>query len=214
MPSTTTQRQASSIDASAEPLRASAIPDTNHDGSQHRSTIVLSVMAPILMLATLVFWLLFSDMATIAGVVLAFVLCALVYQFPTQASSRFITKNFKRPTHFIPTVVSLVIAVAVVLVGAFDSTILTPFNISAAVAGNLAAFFLALTITTSGRYAMNYVAMTQRLFVLLAAWGLSSMVVDQTLLAVAVVGLAANLLWHIQSRWTPLVAVQDVRPAM
>lgn len=204
MPSTTAL-PSSVARTQREELRTSAIPDTNFDGSKLRSTFWFSVLPLLLMAATFPIVLLFSNFSPVAGAVGFLVLCALISYFPSQASSRFITANFKRPIHFIPSVVSLVVASFLAIVGALNSDLLTPMNITAQAAGTLGAFFVAVTITTSGRYAMNYIAMTQRLFVVLACWGGSSMVVDQTLLAVGVVGLSLDVLWHIQSRWVPMV---------
>lgn len=196
-------------------LNASSIPDINFDGSKARSTFWLAVLAPVLMAATLI--TMFAperNFSHIAGGVCMAMLVLLLAQFPTSASSRFITFNFKRPLHFIPTAAGLGIASTLAVLSASEVDFTGAFTLSANSAGHFAVLFLALSIATGGRYAMNFVAMTERLMVLLFSWGGSTMVQDSTLLAVGVVGLSLNTLWHIQSRWTPMVKAEVIAPKM
>ena len=202
-------------------LNSNDIPDVNFDGSKQKSTFWLSLLTPVLLAATLLVWMLGSNFAPtdgvgigIAGGIGLLVLLACIEHFPAQASSRFVTNTLKRPTHFIPTAVSVLAVLLLAALSASKTSMLDAYHLTALAAGNFAAIFLALAITTSGRYAFNYIAMTQRLFVLLICWAGSSMVLDQTLLAVGVVALSVDLLWRIQLRWTPLVALPVVHPTM
>lgn len=196
-------------------LNASRIPDINFDGSKARSTFWLAVLAPVLMAATFITMLSPErNFSHIAGGVCMAVLVLLLSQFPTSASSRFITFNFKRPTHFIPSAIGLGVASTLAVLSAAQIDFTGAFTLSANSAGHFAALFMAVSIATAGRYAMNFVAMTERLMVLLFCWGGSAMVEDSTLLAVGVVGLALNVLWHIQSRWVPQVRAAVVKPTM
>lgn len=200
--------------ASQEPLRASAIADTNFDGSQQPGTLWLACLSPLLLAATFAAALFSKNLYPVAGAVSIIVLCLLVYAFPSQASSRFITHNFKRPRHFVPTALSLVGVSILAVASALQTNVLAAHGVSHSLAGHFAALFLALTIAAGGRYALNYIAMTQRLFAVLACWGASIVVEDTTLLAVGVVALSLNLLWSIQSRWTPMVVDTPIRPTM
>lgn len=195
-------------------INASAIADTNFDGSQSKSTLWLAVLAPVLMAATLTSMLFGKTFSHIAGGVCLAVLMVLLSKFPTSASSRFITFNFKRPHHFIPTACGLAIATLLAVVSAAQIQFAEPYGLSGNTAGHFAALFMALSITTGGRYALNFVAMTERLLVLLFCWGGSVMVADTTLLAFGAIGLSLNLLWSIQSRWTPKIADTVVVPKM
>lgn len=202
-------------------LNANDIPDVSFDGSKQKSTFWLSLMTPVLMAVTLLVWMLGSNLTRtngvglgIAGGVAIVFLSFCISQFPTQASSRFVTQTLKRPTHFIPTAVSVVAVLILAALSASQTSMLDAYNLTAVAAGNFSAIFLAFAITTCGRYALNYIAMTQRLFVLLICGAGSFMVQDQTLLAMGVMALAIDLLWHIQLRWTPLVALPVVHPNM
>lgn len=208
MPSNTT-----SIDQTTQdPLRASAIADTNFDGSQQPGTLWIACLSPLLLAATFATALLSQTLYPVAGALSIVALCLLVYAFPSQASSRFITYNFKRPRHFVPTALALVGVNLLATASALQTDVLAAHGMTHTLAGHFAALFLALTLTAGGRYALNYIAMTQRLFVVLACWGASVVFEDTTILAVGVGVLSLNLLWSIQSRWTPMVAQEPIRP--
>lgn len=179
------------------------IPDTNFDGSQVRSTFWLAVLAPVLMTATFLITLLNSNFSHIAGGLCFAMLILLIYYFPTQASARFITSHFKRPPQFIPTAIGLAMASTLAVFSAVQIESTNPIAVAANASGHFSALFLALSIATSGRYAFNVVAMTERLMVLLLCWGGCAVVDDFMLLAVCAVGFSINVLWTIQSRWIP-----------
>ena len=178
-----------SIALSLPAIQASSIPDTCFDGSNIRSTFWLSVLTPVLMIATLLSPLLGSNVLPIAGAVSILVLFLLISYFPTNASQRFITPTLRRPAHFIPTAVGLALAMVTAYLSAAQINIAGPVPLSANTSGNLATLFMALSIATGGRYAMNFIAMTERLIVLLLCWGASAMVQENTLLALGVAGL-------------------------
>ena len=211
-----------SIALSLPAIKESSIPDVYFDGSKAPSTFWLSVLAPVLMLATLMAPLLSTFMPMvvasnalfIAGALSTLALGLLIAKFPTSASQRFITTNFRRPLHFIPTAIGFAVASSAALLSAAQIDVAGSIALSANTAGNLAALFAALSIATGSRYAMNFVAMTERLIVLLLCWGGSAMVQDNTLLAIGVVGLSLNVLWSIQSRWTPMAKTEVVKPTM
>lgn len=199
---------------SREALRTASIPDTNDDGSQVPSTFWFSMLSVGLMLAITIAWFIGPSPAHSLCGLSVLLLAVLVYEFPTQASSRFITSTMNRPRHFRVAVTGMVFASTMAAQSMFSWSWLSTHGLSANSAGHLSVLFTALLITTAGRYALNYIAMTKRLFVLLACWGCSIVVDNQTLQAVAVLALSLNVVWNIHARWTPLLPEDKIHPTL
>lgn len=202
------------ITDSRDALRTNAIPDTNEDGSKIPSTFWFSMLSVFLMSTLLVAWFIGPAPANALCGLSILLLAVLVYEFPTQASSRFITSTMHRPRHFTVAATGAFIASALAALSLFSWGWLNTNGLTANSAGHLSVLFTGLLITTAGRYALNYIAMTKRLFILLVAWGFSCALDAASFQAMAVMALSLNVVWNIHARWCPQLPTETIRPTL